>query len=125
MKIFKVAGALALALAVAACGGAETTAQNKQEAPSAAAPSDASMNAAPSAAAEQSVHSGEGDVTAVEGDQVSISHGPIESLGWPAMTMAFRAETPQLLQGIAVGDSVAFQFRQNGGAAVLTSISKR
>ena len=125
MKVFSIAGALALALGVAACGGAETTAQNKQEASSAGAPSDAPMNGAPSGGAEQSVHSGEGNVTAVDGDQVSISHGPIESLGWPAMTMTFRAESPQLLQGIAVGDPVAFQFRQSGGASVLTSISKR
>ena len=125
MKLFPTASALALALGGAACGGAEPTAQNKQKAPSAGPPSDAPVNGAPSKVAEQSVHSGEGGVTAVQGNQVSISHGPIESLGWPAMTMPFRAESPQLLQGIAAGDRVAFQFRQSGGASVLTSISKR
>lgn len=70
------------------------------------------------------VFRGEGDVTAVSGQQVTISHGPVEALGWPAMTMGFKAAAPKLLQGINVGDPVSFQFRQEQGSAVLTSISK-
>lgn len=115
MKAFPIAGAFALALAVAACGEAATTSQNQQ--PGGGADTKTEN--------DQRVHSGQGNVTSVAGDQVSIAHGPIETLGWPAMTMTFRAESPQLVEGIAVGDSVAFQFRQSGGRSVLTSISKR
>ena len=114
MKAIPIAGALALALAVAGCGDAATTPNQQGTAGTdAKAPDD------------ERVYSGEGDVTSIAGDQVSISHGPIEGLGWPDMTMTFRAESPQLLEGVAVGDSVAFRFRQSGGGSVLTSVYKR
>lgn len=71
------------------------------------------------------VYAANGSVTAIAGDQVTISHGPVEGLGWPAMTMTFRAEAAQMVEGIAAGDRVAFQFRESDGSYVLTSISKR
>ena len=115
MKAIPIAGAFALALALAGCGEAATTTSNQQR----------TAGTDTKAQNDQRVYSGEGNVTSVAGDQVSISHAPIEALGWPAMTMTFRAESPQLIEGIAVGDAVAFQFRQSGGGSVLTSISKR
>jgi Cu/Ag efflux protein CusF len=115
MKLFPIAGALALALAVAACGGPAATTPNQQRAAA------SNMNVGNG----QRTYSGEGNVTAIAGDQVSISHGPIEGLGWPAMTMTFRAEPAQMVEGIAAGDRVAFQFRENDGSHVLTAISQR
>lgn len=109
MKPVSIAGAVALSLAVAACGGA----QNNQEAPANSA-----------ADTSQTAYSASGNVTAIAGDRVTISHGPVEGLGWPAMTMTFRAGDPAMLQGIAVGDRVTFQFRQNGNDYPLTSLSK-
>jgi Cu(I)/Ag(I) efflux system membrane fusion protein len=78
------------------------------------------------AAGEQSgeVHSASGDITEVAGDGVTISHGPVESIAWPAMTMTFQAGSPEMLQGLNVGDPVDFQFQQAGEQNVLTSISK-
>jgi Cu/Ag efflux protein CusF len=108
-------GAASVSLVLAACGDTGTPAGQQQ------------ANQGTQTAARQTtsdVHSGEGDVTAVSGQQVTISHGPIEALGWPAMTMSFKAASPELLQGINVGDPVSFQFRQEQGSAVLTSISK-
>ena len=114
MRVFSMAGALALSLTVAACGGPATNAENK-------------LDAAAKGTAEtgQQVYSAEGSITAISGDQVTISHGPVEGLGWPAMTMAFRAPSTQMIQGLGVGDRVAFQFREGGGSHVLASISKR
>lgn len=112
MKPVSIAGALALALTAAGCGGSGVPAQNSQNVGSAA-------NANTSA-----VYSANGNVTAIAGDQVTISHGPVEGLGWPAMTMTFRAGDLAMLQGISVGDRVAFRFRQNGTDYPLTAISK-
>ena len=113
MRAVSMAGVAALALTVAGCGGPTTTAEKKQDA------------AAKGTDTGQQVYSAEGSITAIAGDQVTISHGPVAGLGWPAMTMPFRASSPQMIQGLGVGDRVAFQFRESGGSHVLASISKR
>jgi len=54
---------------------------------------------------------------------VSISHGPIESLKWPAMTMEFKVANAALLKDLKPGTSVAFEFVERGqGEWVITSI---
>lgn len=78
---------------------------------------------APAAEAART-YSGTGKVTAISGDQVTIAHGPIEAIGWPAMTMSFRAGSPEMAQGVSVGDRIFFAFRQDGGAYTLTSLKK-
>lgn len=113
MKISRFAGASALALSLAACGDNQTAAPDQRE---------PSGTATPAGAAD--IYSATGDVTKVSGDQVTISHGPVEGIGWPAMTMAFRAPSLEVLQGLNVGDSVDFQFRQSGEQYQLTSIKK-
>lgn len=79
-------------------------------------------SAAPEAAA--TLHAASGRITAISASSVTISHGPVASLNWPAMSMQFGLAQPQLVQGLRVGDSVAFRFRQNGGAYVVEEISK-
>lgn len=82
----------------------------------------ASSNA-PEAAA--TLHAASGHITAISAAGVTISHGPVASLNWPAMTMQFSWAQPQLSQGLRVGDSVAFRFRPNGaGGYVVEAISK-
>jgi Cu(I)/Ag(I) efflux system protein CusF len=68
-------------------------------------------------------YSGTGAITAIAGDQVSIKHGPIAGIGWPAMTMTFTAPA-EVGQGANVGEQVDFSFRKNGSAYQLTSLSK-
>lgn len=80
-------------------------------------------NGSQSAEAIGEVHSGTGDITEVSGDRVTISHAPVESMDWPAMTMTFVAQSPELVRGLGVGEPVSFQFRQAGQDYVLTSIS--
>ena len=70
------------------------------------------------------VHTGSGDITEIEGDRVTISHGPVESIDWPAMTMAFQAESSGMLEGLNIGDPVEFQFQQASENFVLTSIGR-
>lgn len=114
MKPLSIPGIFALALAAAACGPSGTPVPNGQEA------------AGPGAAAgtAQAVYSATGNVTAISGDRVTIAHGPVEGLGWPAMTMTFTAGDPTMLQGVSVGDRVTFQFRQSGNDYPLTALSK-
>ena len=57
------------------------------------------------------VHHGEGKVVAIAEQEVTLEHGPIASLQWDGMTMAFRNPPGGLPKGIAVGDRVGFDFR--------------
>ncbi len=113
MKISRFAGAAVLALSLVACGDNQAAAPDQRK---------PSGTAAPAGAAN--IYSAAGEVTKVSGDQVTISHGPVEGIGWPAMTMAFQAPSSQLLKGLNVGDSVDFQFRQASEQYHLTSIKK-
>ena len=56
---------------------------------------------------------------------MTISHGPIKSLEWPAMTMPFSAKDAASVQGIKAGDRVAFTFSKSGNKSVLISIAKQ
>lgn len=40
--------------------------------------------------------------------KITIAHGPLESLGMPAMTMAFRATDPAMLDKVKAGDKIRF-----------------
>jgi Cu(I)/Ag(I) efflux system periplasmic protein CusF len=40
--------------------------------------------------------------------KVTIAHGPIESLGMPKMTMAYRVKDPAMLAGLKAGDKIRF-----------------
>jgi Cu(I)/Ag(I) efflux system protein CusF len=56
---------------------------------------------------------GEGRVLRVEPENslIALDHGPIPALGWEAMVMGFRVDNPTLLDGLAVGDAVRFDFK--------------
>jgi Cu(I)/Ag(I) efflux system protein CusF len=53
--------------------------------------------------------------------KITISHGPVVALNWPAMSMAFKA-TPQQLASVHVGQKVDFEFVSTGMDGTLTSI---
>ncbi|MHC8309819.1 copper-binding protein [Pseudomonas sp. GT1P32] len=54
---------------------------------------------------------------------VTISHGAVPAVQWPAMTMAFSA-TAEQLAGLSAGDQVAFEFRSEGAKSTVVSIVK-
>jgi len=107
-------GALALSLLLAACGKNQNAEPDDRQA----------SNSAPAPAPTAQAYSASGEITAIAGDEVTIAHGPVEGLGWPAMTMSFKAASPELLSGVSVGDQVSFAFTQDGGAYTLTSLSE-
>jgi len=55
-------------------------------------------------------HTGEGTISAIGADGVTLSHGPIESVPWPAMTMQFRLAAPDATRALETGQSVRFAF---------------
>jgi Cu(I)/Ag(I) efflux system protein CusF len=76
--------------------------------------------------AEMQMASAEGTVTAVD-DQagtITVDHGPVPAVDWPAMTMAFEADA-DLRQEVAVGDEVIFDFRMSDSGNQITSISRK
>lgn len=114
MNTTQFGGAVALSLLLAACG-------EKQDSVLESRPG---ADAGPATSQANAVYSAAGEVTAIAGDQVTISHGPVEGIGWSAMTITFRRGSPEMVQAIGVGDRVSFGFRQDGRAYVLTSLSK-
>ncbi len=69
-------------------------------------------------------HHGTGRVEAIDKDEISISHGPIPSLQWPAMTMSFKLSSSGLPQDIKVGDRVDFEIKlvADGGYEIVSIV---
>ena len=75
-------------------------------------------------AATPVLHEGMGRVEAIDVTSVTLSHGPIASLQWPAMTMSFRLAEPGLARGIKVGDHVGFAFDQPPAGPTVRRLTK-
>ncbi len=56
-------------------------------------------------------HRGEGRIEMIAKDELMLSHGPIASLKWGAMTMGFVPPVAGMPGGLAVGDRITFTFR--------------
>ena len=89
-----------------------------QQAPSSPPAAQLPPGAPPAAAASAIGHRTEGKVESVDPKDgtVSLAHGPVASLKWPAMTMEFRVANEALLGKLRVGTTVAIEFveRQPG-----------
>jgi len=66
---------------------------------------------------------GAGVITALDpgAGTITINHEPIRSVGWPAMTMKFKA-SPIVLQEAVVGDRIQFDLTVRDGAGEVTAI---
>ena len=76
---------------------------------------------------QSATHSAEGTLTAIDrtAGTVSIAHGAIASIGWPAMTMNFTLADPKSVADFTPGQRVAFHFTVEGGmTATVTRLSK-
>ncbi len=83
----------------------------------------ASSSAVLSAAHVQ--YRGEGSIEAIDFAHatVTLAHGPIESLQWPAMVMDFRVQEPALLQSFKPGQKVIFEIaEESAGEFVIVRI---
>jgi Cu(I)/Ag(I) efflux system protein CusF len=69
------------------------------------------------------LHKAAGTVTKVDtaGSKVTIAHGPVESLKWPAMTMNFIVKDKALLGRLSSGKKIDFEFVQQGRDYVIIS----
>lgn len=57
-------------------------------------------------------HPGTGTINSVDAraGKINLTHGPIASLGWPAMTMDFEVQDKALLIHLKPGQKVAFKL---------------
>jgi Cu(I)/Ag(I) efflux system membrane fusion protein len=77
-------------------------------------------------AAPSTGHKAEGKVDSVDAKAgtVTLSHGPVASLKWPAMTMEFKLANPTLIQELQPGKAVAIEFVERApGEWVITAVT--
>lgn len=89
-----------------------------------ARPLSAAASPAPGAPAMRppSLYETRGRVEAIQGDHITFSHEPVPQIGWPAMTMTFKLDPPNLAKGLKVGDHAAFGFEQKPDGPVVRDI---
>ena len=65
-------------------------------------------------------HVAQGTVNSIDrtAGTVNISHEPVESAGWPAMTMNFRLAEPNAAAQLEPGQRIEFRFTTEGGGTV-------
>ena len=81
--------------------------------------------ASPSAGAAAAGHRATGVIDALDAKALSamITHQPVPSLKWPAMTMEFRFANAALMRGLAPGKALDFEFVERGaGEWVITAV---
>lgn len=125
MKPLYLTVALVTAALLSACGqngGGNTTSADQPAAANAAGPGMGNITMP----ADTKMGKGTGTVTAIDkaAGKITLDHGPIPEVGWPAMTMAFKAK-PQLLDSVAVGDKVAFDLKLRGNDGEVTAMTKQ
>jgi len=69
-------------------------------------------------------HLAQGTLDSINDDgTVSITHGPIKSLGWPGMTMDFALANSSLVAGIKPGSAISFEIvERTPGVWVITKL---
>jgi Cu(I)/Ag(I) efflux system protein CusF len=123
--------AIAAPMALTACGGAADDTAMTDQAMTADAPmagdmpmsDDMPMMSSDEAGTEASA---EGTITNIdeEAGTITIDHGPVPEVEWPAMTMGFEANETQR-STVAVGDEVNFTFENSAAGATILSITKK
>jgi len=71
-------------------------------------------------------HKGHGKVESInmEKARIKLSHGPIQTMGWPAMTMGFSVKDKEILNQVKVGDKIDFELVYEGpGEYYITKIT--
>lgn len=92
--------------------------------PLAAAAQDMAGMPGMSPAAAPAEAQGVGVVKAIDPSKgtITLQHEAIASIRWPAMSMAFKTASPDLLKGVKVGDKVQFTVKPHGMDSTVTAI---
>jgi Cu(I)/Ag(I) efflux system membrane fusion protein len=89
-------------------------------------PASAPMAASAPAVKRPATHVGEGKVEGVDANSITISHGPVASMQWPAMTMGFAKPSKNAFSEVKPGDEVRFEFKQGGTSSYeLVSVQRK
>ncbi|MDR0827216.1 MAG: copper-binding protein [Desulfovibrio sp.] len=77
-------------------------------------------------AAESRVYTVRGVIESIEISQskILIKHGAVPELQWPAMSMNFGVESPDLLRGLKPGLAVRFDFHRKGEDYIIVDIEE-
>lgn len=69
-------------------------------------------------------HEAAGTVKSVDpaAGTVTLAHGPVNSLNWPAMTMGFAVKDKALFDKLSVGKKVDVDFVQQDGKYLITTV---
>lgn len=94
---------------IAISGAAPVNAANKQEGKQ----------------ATSQTYSGAGVIKQVKADKgaITIEHGPIDGLSWPAMTMDFEVADKKLLERATPGQKVKFLLQESKGKYVIVKLA--
>lgn len=82
------------------------------------------MNKAAAKGEKAAVHQAVGVVKSVDAatGKVTLAHGPVKTLNWPAMTMTFGVKGKGLLDKLGVGKHVQVAFEKQDDGFVITSV---
>lgn len=104
----------------------DTKASNAGDAKPSAAETAATVSETPTtadqAAATKAAATGTIEAVDTAAGKITIAHGPVAELQWPAMTMNFKA-TPAQAASVQVGQKVRFEFEFKGADATITRIA--
>ena len=78
----------------------------------------------PAPAAAKALLQAEGRIEEITADTITLSHGPVPAIGWPAMTMTFKLDPPSLARGLKAGDQAAFGFEQRPDGPAVRSLRR-
>ncbi len=82
-------------------------------------------NASASAsAAAPALHQATGKIESISADEITISHGPVASLGWGEMTMPFKLAHPETVGTLKAGDAIKFEFAQQNDQYVVQKLER-
>ena len=82
------------------------------------------MKFAPVKKAQATPHKAAGVVKKVDPAKgtVTLAHGPVKDLNWPAMTMLFAVKDMALFGKLVVNKKIEFEFVQQGSSYVVTAV---
>lgn len=82
-------------------------------------------DASPAEGVQPTLHQADGRIVQIEGNQLTIAHGPFVTLGMPGMTMTFPVTDSRLIAGLKVGERIRFGVRERDEGMVIEQITQQ